>query len=127
MRIEKKELPEPEIIHRISNTDMLMGLPVPPIKRLQQIDEDTYEEIILCWAKGHLANEYETTMQLGGAGDKGRDVCGFRDFKKEIFDLYQCKHYSKKLTYSAVRIEFAITKFHKNITSFPLRALVQLC
>lgn len=112
MKIEKKELPEPGLIHRISNTDMLMGIPVPPIKRLQQINEDTYEEIILCWAKCHIENDYETTMQLGSSGDKGRDVCGYIDFKKDIFDLYQCKHYSKKLTYSMVRLEFAKLIFY---------------
>jgi len=107
MRIEKIDIPEPKTIHRISNTDLLIGKPVPPIKRLQLIDEDTYEEIILCWAKEYLKDKYETVIQLGGAGDKGRDVCGYTDFKNDKFDLYQCKHYSKQLTYSSIRLEFA--------------------
>ena len=100
-------MPEPKTIHRISNTDLLLGKPVPPIKRLQLIDEDTYEEIILCWAKDYLKNKYETVIQLGGAGDKGRDVCGYIDFKNDKLDLYQCKHYSKQLSYSSIRLEFA--------------------
>lgn len=107
MSIEKIEIPEPKAIYRISNTDLLLGKPVPPIKRLQLIDEDTYEEIILCWAKEYLKNKYETVIQLGGARDKGRDVCGYTDFKGDKFDLYQCKHYSKQLTYSSIRLEFA--------------------
>jgi hypothetical protein len=107
MSIEKNDIPEPKTIHRISNTDLLVGKLIPPIKRLQLIDEDTYEEIILCWIKDYLKNNYETAIQLGGSGDKGRDVCGYIDFKKDVFDLYQCKHYSKQLTYSSIRLEFA--------------------
>jgi hypothetical protein len=107
MSIEKIDIPEPYKIHRISNTDLLLGKPVPPLKRLQQIDEDTYEEIVLCWAKEYIEDKYETAMQLGGSGDKGRDVCGYIDFKSDVFDLYQCKHYSKQLTYATIGLEFA--------------------
>jgi hypothetical protein len=112
MNIDKLDIPEPQKIHRISNVDMLFGTPEPPIKRLQQIDEDTYEEIVLCWAKEYLIGKYETTMQLGGAGDKGRDICGFTDFKNDVFDLYQCKHYASKLSYSSIRLEFAKLLFY---------------
>ena len=105
MSIRKIGIPEPEIIHRISNTDLLLGQSVPPIKRLQQIDEDTYEEIVLCWAKDYVKPKYESAFLFGGAGDKGRDICAYKNYKKDVFDLYQCKHYAKKLTYSDVRLE----------------------
>jgi hypothetical protein len=105
MSIIKIDIPEPEKIHRISNADLLIGQSVPPIKRLQQIDEDTYEEIVLCWAKDYVKAKYESAFQFGGAGDKGRDICAYKNFQNDVFDLYQCKHYANKLTYSDVRLE----------------------
>ncbi len=112
MKIEKIDIPAPKTIHRISNTDLLVGKPVPPIKRLQLIDEDTYEEIISHWVKDYLKNNYETVLQLGGPGDKGRDICGYHDFKNDKFDLFQCKHYAKQLTFSDIRLEIAKLVFY---------------
>jgi hypothetical protein len=94
---------------------------------LQLIDEDTYEEIILCWAKEYLKNKYETVIQLGGAGDKGRDVCGYTDFKNDKFDLYQCKHYSKQLTYSSIRLEFAKLVYYTFINNTVFLKILFCC
>jgi len=106
MDIVKIDIPKPNEIHRMSNSELLLGLPVPPIQRLQLIDEDTYEEIVLCWCKDYVNNKYETIYQFGGAGDKGRDVCAYVDFANDVFDLYQCKHYDRKIGYSDVQVEF---------------------
>jgi len=90
-------LSEPPKYKRLTNKEVLIGTPVPPIDKLKVISDEEFEVVVSEWAKGYLTSKYEEVYQLGGAGDKGRDVVAYKDFKKNKADYFQCKHYSKKL------------------------------
>ena len=89
---------------RISPSDILLGKPIPKIDRLKIMSEDEFEELVYEWVQGYLKNEYKEVMRLGGAGDKGRDVIGFRE--DGLIDIFQCKHYSNQISPSDIWIEF---------------------
>jgi hypothetical protein len=80
------------------------GLPVNPLDRLAQFNAKDFERFTLEWAEGYLENNitglYEI-QQRGGAGDKGRDILVWLDppnTKPRRWHLYQCKHYSARLS-----------------------------
>lgn len=90
---------------RLSNIEILMGKPITDIDRIRIMSEDEYEDFILEWVHGYLQENYHQVVQLGGAGDKGRDIIGYVDEAKNICDYYQCKHYESPLTPSDIYVE----------------------
>ncbi|MGJ1233855.1 MULTISPECIES: ABC-three component system protein [Sphingobacterium] len=95
MQITFLEITRPKGKRRISTFEILSGAIVSPLDRMKTISEDDFEEMVLEWADDYLSKKYPKVRQLGGAGDKGRDILGFLDDQK--FDIYQCKHYATKL------------------------------
>lgn len=95
MQITLSDIAKPKGKRRISTFEILSGAIVSPLDRMKTISEDDFEEMVLEWADDYLSKKYSKVRQLGGAGDKGRDILGFLDNQK--FDIYQCKHYATKL------------------------------
>lgn len=98
---------------------------------LDSMDPDTYEEMIASWAFYCLktnGKHYEDVLRLGGAGDKGMDVLAFHNQAKNDCDIYQCKHYDKKISLSDVIGELGkflynvYTKYLPNPRSYFLMA-----
>jgi hypothetical protein len=91
-----------------------------PRKLLKLYDADEYEEIITEWMESYLKVKYSRIENVGGPGDKGRDIiCTYEDGK---WDNYQCKHYEKPLTLSQALSEIAkiiFNVYRKALTSFP--------
>ncbi|MET1249169.1 ABC-three component system protein [Sporolactobacillus sp. STCC-11] len=127
---ELKEIVEPKYNRNISNRQLLMGTPIPPIDRLKIISEDGFEELIEEWIYGYLMNKYEKieriekVVRLAGSGDKGRDVVAYKKYSKdgqEIWDNYQCKHYNSPLTPSKMWVELGKVCYYtyKKIYSIP--------
>lgn len=87
--------------HWLANSERL-DASVQPLQRLRNMDEDTYEELVLVWAFMCIKadGKYAQVHRVGGAGDKGRDVIAYYDGTYNNFDLYQCKHYDHALNYS---------------------------
>lgn len=104
-QIQKEIVVEPERFHMLSNEERLR-YDITPKERLALMDEDTYEELVAIWAFACLKSKYKDVYRIGGAGDKGRDVCAYIDLSEDKYDLYQCKHYKNALTYSDINIEF---------------------
>jgi hypothetical protein len=100
-----KPLPSPKGINRLSNTEILIGSPIAPLDRLNIIDEDTYEDMVLEWLT-YYENKYERLLSFGGSGDKGIDVIAYTNFATKECEFYQCKHYKNALTPSDVYLEF---------------------
>ena len=98
-QIQKEIVVEPERFHMLSNEERLR-YDITPKERLALMDEDTYEELVAIWAFACLKSKYKDVYRIGGAGDKGRDVCAYIDLSEDKYDLYQCKHYKNALTYS---------------------------
>jgi hypothetical protein len=80
------------------------GLPVDPLDRLAQFNSKDFERFTLEWADGYLKENIpglNEIQQRGGAGDKGRDIVVWLDppkAKPRRWHLYQCKHYSARLS-----------------------------
>ncbi len=99
------ELEKPKNISRLSNSEILLGPVLKPNQILEALDEDQYEELVLQWAHYHVTKQYIKVYGVGGAGDKGRDVCAIVNEEKQVWDLYQCKHYSSMLSPAEIYIE----------------------
>jgi hypothetical protein len=98
------------------------GLPVDPLDRLAQFDAKAFERFTLEWADGHLRKNIaglNEIQQRGGAGDKGRDIVVWLDppnVKPRRWHLYQCKHYSARLSAGKAAGEIAKV-LHYTLTS----------
>ncbi|MEZ8456599.1 ABC-three component system protein [Vibrio cyclitrophicus] len=74
---------------------------ITPNERLYLLTPDEWEGFIEdCARQLKAENEYVHVQLLGGAGDKGRDVCGYGSHSHTAgsWDLYQGKHYDSTLS-----------------------------
>ncbi|WP_035387838.1 ABC-three component system protein [Exiguobacterium sp. NG55] len=91
----------PEVEKKLTNLDLLYGKAIEPIKRLEIISADDFEDLVREWATGFLKEKYEKVRKSSGAGDMGRDVIGYIKYSQDgnaEWDNYQCKHYDKPIT-----------------------------
>lgn len=84
------------------NSKYHKGPPHPsPEQRLLLMNDDAWENFILqCINQLRVEELYTQVHRIGGAGDKGRDVCGNTLDIAEYctWDLYQAKHYEDTLS-----------------------------
>ena len=77
------------------------GIPIPPVRLLQVLSSDEWEEFTEEWLSFHKAKgAYQSIRRFSGPGDLGLDVIAFtavEGFAKP-WDSYQCKHYDHALT-----------------------------
>ncbi len=99
-----QEFTKPDYKIDLSNAQII-SKPIPPLQLLKVIDGGTFEEMVHEWVYGYLKLKYEKVCHIGGTGDKGRDVVAYSDYKKDVWDNYQCKHYAQKLSTSEVILE----------------------
>ncbi|MDC9513097.1 hypothetical protein PSH47_04915 [Pseudoalteromonas sp. CST5] len=81
-----------------------------PEQRLLFFDDEKWEMFIeQCARQLQIEGNYIHVHRLGGAGDKGRDVCGYtRELPEESsWDLYQGKFYGSTLSPSAFASDLA--------------------
>lgn len=84
----------------ISNYSKGPSHPTPEQRILMMNDEEWENFILQCINQLKVEGMYSQVHRIGGAGDKGRDVCGNTLDKAEIstWDLYQAKHYEDTLS-----------------------------
>lgn len=80
-------------------------------------DQEWEAFIEQCARQLKVEEMYVQVLRMGGAGDKGRDVCGYSDDSptEGTWDLYQAKHYEGTLSPSAFAPELA--KFLSHVFS----------
>ncbi|CAM3458560.1 ABC-three component system protein [Dermacoccus barathri] len=85
------DLPEPAACPPL----ILAGPPVPPAHRIFFYSSGEWEEFIKEWALG-LDETYVQVKRLGGGGDEGIDVAGFKSDQQleGPWDCFQGKHYA---------------------------------
>ena len=117
------KLDKPKIDIELYGTDVN----IPPIKKVNIMDEDSFEQFTLEWLYGCKKAKYSLIMKIGGAGDKGRDVIAYHS--DDSVDYYQCKHYTNtlypsdyylelgKLCYYTYRKEIPIPKAYYIVAS----------
>jgi len=84
--------------------------PLTPEQRLFFMNDEEWEVFIeQCARQLKAEGKYVQVLRLGGAGDKGRDVCGYSQHlpAEGAWDLYQAKHYEGTLSPSAFASELA--------------------
>jgi len=93
-----------------------------PEQRLLLLDDTKWESFIeQCVRQLMAEGHYSQVIHMGGAGDKGRDVCGYSEQlpTEETWDLYQAKYYADTLSPSNFAPElakFLSCVFAKNYT-----------
>lgn len=93
-----------------------------PEQRLLLMDDEKWEIFIeQCVRQLKAEGQYVQVVRLGGAGDKGRDVCGYSQQLPVEFtwDLYQGKYYAGALSpsnFSAELAKFLSCVFSKEYT-----------
>ncbi len=76
---------------------------IPPIERVRLFSDEQFEDFISEWAVLCLKPSEGEVYNLGGAGDKGRDI--IVEFGNGRTHYYQCKKYDKALTPSQIYVE----------------------
>ncbi|EJD6084798.1 TPA: hypothetical protein KEY91_002723 [Proteus mirabilis] len=98
------------------------GKNIPAIDRIKLFSPDEWEEFIEEWLSSKK-DMYSSIERLGGSGDQGRDVVGYKEILPNgsyIWDNYQCKHYDHALMPSDVWIEIGKLCYFTFIGDFPL-------
>ncbi|WP_310831346.1 ABC-three component system protein [Paenibacillus pedocola] len=125
IEIEKDtvDIAEPVVSVKLSNTDLLLGKVIEPIKRLQVISDKDFEDLVREWSCGYLKNKYVKVRRCGAAGDMGRDVIAYVSYDKKndlIWDNYQCKHYNAPLAPSSIWIELGKLCYYSFIKEYSI-------
>ena len=114
-KINETIIEPPKIEKKLTNLDLLYGKPIEPIKKLEVISEDDFEDLVREWATGYLEKRYEKVRRSSGAGDMGRDVVGYIKYTQDNraeWDNYQCKHYDKPIAPKVAIIEIGKLLYH---------------
>ncbi|CAJ1801983.1 ABC-three component system protein [Aeromonas dhakensis] len=93
-----------------------------PLATIMTWDDETWEEFIHDWLIECHAKDYIYHERLGGAGDKGRDIVGYKtnpNISGYTWHNYQCKFYNDRLSYSDVASEFGKLIFFSKRGDFP--------
>lgn len=83
-----------------SAAQVLSGIPIPPIRLLQVMSPEEWEEFTEEWLSFHKTMAtYQSIRRYSGPGDLGLDVVAFTaaDGFAKPWDSYQCKHYDHAL------------------------------
>lgn len=77
------------------------GLRLTPSQQLLHYSADQWEEFVREWA-AQLPSDYVRVKRIGGSGDAGADVAGFRseDGFDGPWDCFQCKFYNRSIMWS---------------------------
>jgi hypothetical protein len=94
------------------------GKPIHPLKRISVMEPNEFEDLIEVWA---TQQGYLNVSHLGGAGDKGRDVCGFHSNQgfEGDWDNFQCKRYDSPLRPSDVWNDIGKLIWHVYSDAYP--------
>lgn len=116
----QREIPlkEPITRRRITALEIMQGVVIPPIKRVELMSEDDYEEFTLEWVYGFLASKYNKVRSFAGAGDKGRDIVGYYD--DLAIDIFQCKHYDIKIAPNTLYVELGKLCHYTFTNAYPI-------
>ena len=96
-------------------TQVSTGIPIPPVRLLQVMSPDEWEEFTEEWLSFHKTKgTYQSIKRFSGPGDLGLDVIAFTTKEGFIkpWDSYQCKHYDHSLTPSDVYGEIGKIIYH---------------
>lgn len=114
-----RDLKNPQGNATLGAAEVQVGLPIPPVRRVQNFSADEWEEFVEEWAHS-LKSTYKKVRRYGGAGDQGCDVVGFKDDKGlyGAWDNYQCKHYQGPLAPGDIWVEIGKVIYYSYIGEY---------
>ncbi|MGJ8735034.1 ABC-three component system protein [Zobellia laminariae] len=107
---------------RITSHQVNYGKRIAPIKTVELFSADEWEDFIEEWTELKKSLYFETE-KFGGAGDKGRDVVGYKSDKNLSdykWDCFQCKHYETPLRPTQVYQEFGKLLYYCYLGEYPV-------
>ncbi|MFS0687813.1 ABC-three component system protein [Sporosarcina sp. 179-K 8C2 HS] len=122
IKYEMLDISAPEVTHQLTNQQLILGTLIAPIDKIKTFSDKQFEDIIREWADGYLKTKYNKVYRCGGAGDMGRDVIGYKNYREEkenlIWDNYQCKHYKNALNPSDIWLEIGKLCYYTYIKAY---------
>lgn len=88
---------------KVDLANVAVDVSIPPVDQVKIMSPLAFEQFITEWLYGCRINQYDRIVNIGGAGDKGRDVIGY--YKDGTCDYFQCKHYESPLMPSDYYLE----------------------
>ena len=92
-----------------------VGIPVPPVRLLQIMSPDDWEQFTEEWLSFHKTKGvYHSISRFSGAGDLGLDIIAptSPDSFNKPWDSYQCKHYDHALYPADIYAEIGKVIYH---------------
>ncbi|MDU0114015.1 ABC-three component system protein [Psychrosphaera aquimarina] len=106
----EKEIPLPKNDNApLSAVSALAGEVISPLKRLQQMDDEDWEEFT-CELATYWKTQYLRVNRVGGAGDMGRDVIAYTPDSQ--WENFQCKYYGSPLNLTDILLEIGKLCYH---------------
>lgn len=101
--------------------EVVSGPIIKPMVRLYDYSDKEWEKFIEEWLD-IKKEDYIEIEQIGGAGDKGRDVIAYinRDKPNFKWDCYQCKHYDKAITPTTIYVEIGKIVYYSFKGDYPV-------
>lgn len=119
MSTNKKLSPlrRPNAVGPVTADVVASGEYIKPIERIRLFSPAQWEDFVLEWADS-FREEYVTVERAGGAGDMGRDVVASCDEYGNVWDNFQCKHYTSSLAPTDVWTEFGKLVYYSHLGEF---------
>ena len=113
---------EPDANTVVTAAQIVQGVPIPPVCRIEMMSADEWEVFTEEWAT-HLKNKgvYWRVRRSSGSGDRGLDVVAFASELgfEGPWDSFQCKHYARPLGPKEVCVEVAKLIYHSFNRTIP--------
>jgi hypothetical protein len=113
----------------MTRTEILAGPPIPPVARVQLMDDASFEALVRAWM-ARLSPRYLGVERIGGPGDMGRDVIGWTSAAKckGEWDNVQCKRLDRVLAPSQLWPELGKIFWHADRGDYAIpRSMKFLC
>jgi hypothetical protein len=98
----------------------LQGPPISPAQRIYLYNDAEWEQFVEEWASG--LGIYAQVMRMGGSGDRGVDVAGFKTTRRfdGPWDCFQAKHYARPISPADAHAEILKLFVHVAQGDYPL-------
>ncbi|WP_215396303.1 ABC-three component system protein [Rheinheimera oceanensis] len=107
--------------HILTSLEVSSGAPVSQLDYLKLFSADTWEDLTLELVT-HWKTQYSRVVRCGAGGDKGRDVIAYSNKAPNLWENFQCKHYSNKLNLAQGLLEIAKVIHYAHLGEFTIPA-----
>lgn len=107
--------------HMLTSLEVSSGAPVSQLDYLRIFDASAWEDVTLELV-AHWKTQYSRVVRCGAGGDMGRDVIAYSHDNPNLWESFQCKHYSNKLGLAQGLLEIGKLIHYAHIGEFTMPA-----